>query len=62
MSDTRVRESIGISSDSSLVYVKTMDGQLYGISTTVDSMLISWKSELRLPYELAPLPLLKVME
>jgi len=54
MSNTRVRESMGLSSDSSLVYVKTMDGQLYGISTTADSMLISWKSSLQLPYELAP--------
>ena len=54
MSDIRVRESMGLSSDSSLVYVKTMDGQLYGVSTTADSMLLSWKSSLQLPYELAP--------
>jgi outer membrane protein assembly factor BamB len=54
MPDTRVRESMGLSSDSLLIYVKTMDGQLYGISTTTDNILISWKSVLRLPYELAP--------
>ncbi|WP_242927869.1 outer membrane protein assembly factor BamB family protein [Pontibacter vulgaris] len=52
--DVRVRESMGISEDGALVYVKTMDGQLYGISTSSDSMQVSWKSELQLPYELAP--------
>jgi len=31
-----------------------MDGQLDGISTKADSMLISWKSSLQLPYELSP--------
>jgi outer membrane protein assembly factor BamB len=50
----RVRESMGLSSDSALVYVKTMDGQLFGISSTADTMHISWKSSLQLPYELAP--------
>jgi len=54
MPDVRVRESMGLSSDSSLVYVKTMNGQLYGISATADSMTLSWKSSLQLPYELAP--------
>ena len=52
--DVRVRESMGLSSDSSLVYVKTMDGQLYGVSATADSMELSWRSELQLPYELSP--------
>jgi outer membrane protein assembly factor BamB/predicted MPP superfamily phosphohydrolase len=54
MHDVRVRESMGLSSDSSMVYVKTMDGQLYGISTSADFMSICWKSSLQLPYELAP--------
>ncbi|MFD2513564.1 PQQ-binding-like beta-propeller repeat protein [Pontibacter locisalis] len=54
MKDIRVRESMGLSSDSSLVYIKTMDGELYGVSTALDSMQLSWKSELRLPYELSP--------
>lgn len=54
MSDLRVRESMGLSTDSALVYVKTMDGQLCGISTTAGSMTVSWKSTLQLPYELAP--------
>jgi outer membrane protein assembly factor BamB len=52
--DIRVRESMGLSSDSALVYVKTMDGQLYGISSTADTFQVSWKSSLQLPYELAP--------
>lgn len=54
MAGTRVRESMGLSQDKSLVYVKTMDGQLKGISTTADSMEIKWTSKLQLPYELAP--------
>ncbi|AFD06156.1 outer membrane protein assembly factor BamB family protein [Solitalea canadensis] len=54
MKDVRARESMGLSKDSSLVYIKTMDGQLYGVSTKADSMEISWKSALQLPYELAP--------
>ena len=54
MKDVRVRESMGLSKDKLLVYVKTMDGQLYGVSTKADSMQLSWKSELQLPYELSP--------
>jgi outer membrane protein assembly factor BamB len=54
MEDVRVRESIGLSADKALVYIKTMDGQLYGVSTKADSMQIAWKSELQLPYELNP--------
>ena len=50
----RVRESIGLSQDSKLVYAKTMDGELIGVSTRADRMEISWKSALKLPYELAP--------
>jgi outer membrane protein assembly factor BamB len=50
----RVRESMGLSADKSLVYVKTMDGQVVGISTRADSMQVSWKSALQLPYELSP--------
>ncbi|WP_299823753.1 PQQ-binding-like beta-propeller repeat protein [uncultured Pontibacter sp.] len=54
MKGIRVRESMGLSTDSSLVFVKTMDGELYGVSTAADTMQIAWKSELKLPYELAP--------
>ncbi|HEX5552695.1 MAG TPA: PQQ-binding-like beta-propeller repeat protein, partial [Chitinophagaceae bacterium] len=33
----KVRESMGLSLDSSLVYVKTMEGEIYGVSTTADT-------------------------
>ena len=54
MKGVRVRESMGLSADKSLIYVKTMDGQLHGVSTKVDSMQINWRSALQLPYELSP--------
>lgn len=50
----RVRESMGVSTDGKMIYVKTMDGEVYGISTSGDHMDIIWKSELQLPYELTP--------
>lgn len=50
----RVRESMGLSTDHKYVYVKTMDGDLLGISTKADKMEVSWKSDLKLPYELTP--------
>ncbi|MEP7279595.1 MAG: PQQ-binding-like beta-propeller repeat protein [Bacteroidota bacterium] len=54
MPDLRVRESMGLSADSSLVFVKTMEGQVYGISTTAADMLPAWKSESSLGYEICP--------
>src|SRR5690606_21000909 len=54
MEGIRVRESIGLSRDGSLVYVKTMDGELLGISTSANDMEIAWRSKLQLPYELTP--------
>jgi len=54
MPDARVRESMGLSADSSLVFVKTMDGNLYGISTTANDMSIAWKSTVSLGYEICP--------
>jgi outer membrane protein assembly factor BamB/predicted MPP superfamily phosphohydrolase len=50
----RFRESMGLSKDSSLVYVKTMDGNLLGISTKADTMQVAWRSSLQMPYELCP--------
>lgn len=50
----RVRESMGVSRDGRLIYVKTMDGNLFGIATDEDHMAIAWQSALQLPYELAP--------
>jgi outer membrane protein assembly factor BamB len=54
MPDLRVRESMGLSSDSLLVFVKTMEGNVYGISTTADTMQPAWKSEVSLGYEICP--------
>lgn len=50
----RVRESMGLSEDGKRVYVKTMDGQVLGVSTAADTMQIDWTSALQLPYELTP--------
>ena len=50
----RVRESMGLSRDSNLIYAKTMDGFVIGVSTTASEMQIVWKSETQLGYELAP--------
>ncbi|UIR56090.1 PQQ-binding-like beta-propeller repeat protein [Sphingobacterium sp. SRCM116780] len=50
----RVRESMGLSLDHKYVYVKTMDGDLLGVSARENHMEISWKSTLKLPYELTP--------
>ncbi|WP_018479454.1 outer membrane protein assembly factor BamB family protein [Pontibacter roseus] len=54
LKEGRVRESMGISNDGKLVYVKTMDGQVYGVSTADNTLQVDWKSALQLPYELAP--------
>jgi len=50
----RVRESMGLSADSSLVYAKTMDGDVIGVSTDAPDMQIDWKSNTQLNYEIAP--------
>jgi outer membrane protein assembly factor BamB len=50
----KVRESMGLSVDSSLVYAKTMEGELIGISTSQPDMQITWESHPGLNYEIAP--------
>lgn len=50
----RVRESMGLSFDKKHVYAKTMDGELIGVPVSADHMDVSWKSALKLPYEIAP--------
>jgi outer membrane protein assembly factor BamB len=50
----RVRESMGLSEDSSLVWVKTMDGVVIGVSTSGPALNVSWQSDVRLGYELSP--------
>jgi outer membrane protein assembly factor BamB/predicted MPP superfamily phosphohydrolase len=54
MPDIRVRESIGLSADSTLVFAKTMEGNVYGISTAAADMLPDWKSDVMLGYEICP--------
>ncbi len=54
MPDLRVRESMGLSKDSSLVFVKTMEGNVYGISTSANDMSPVWKGEVSLGYEISP--------
>ena len=54
MEGVRMRESMGLSEDSSLVYIKTMEGNLYGVSSTSDSMEIVWKANAELGYEISP--------
>jgi outer membrane protein assembly factor BamB/predicted MPP superfamily phosphohydrolase len=50
----RVRESMGLSADSSLVFVKTMEGRVIGVSTSAPSLQVDWQSPVQLGYELAP--------
>jgi outer membrane protein assembly factor BamB/predicted phosphohydrolase len=57
--ELRVRESMGLSEDSSMVYVKTMEGVLIGVSTAAYELQIDWQSPLQLGYELSPTPLVE---
>lgn len=50
----RVRESMGLAANGKYIYVKTMDGDLLGISSTGEKMNVAWASKLKLPYELTP--------
>lgn len=52
----RVRESISLSNDSNLVFVKTMDGEVLGISTTANQMEIAWHAGKNLGYDISPTP------
>lgn len=54
MSGVRMRESIGLSADSSQTFIKTMDGGLYGVSATADTMQLLWHSPVEMGYELNP--------
>jgi outer membrane protein assembly factor BamB len=53
-SKKHVRESMGLSADSSLVYAKTMEGELIGVSTSLPDMQIMWNAYPGLNYEIAP--------
>jgi outer membrane protein assembly factor BamB len=53
-SPIKVRESMGLSADSSLVYVKTMDGDVLGISSTANAMEVKWKGQKNMGYDISP--------
>lgn len=50
----KVRESMGLSADSSLAYVKTMDGDVLGISTKADTMQVAWQVTQNMGYDISP--------
>lgn len=50
----KVRESMGLSADSSMVYVKTMAGDVLGIDAKADSMTVKWKGSRSMGYEISP--------
>jgi outer membrane protein assembly factor BamB/predicted MPP superfamily phosphohydrolase len=52
--EIKVRESMGLSTDSSMVFVKTMQGNVEGISTTANDMTSVWKADVSLGYEICP--------
>jgi len=52
----RVRESLGLSNDSNLVYVKTMDGDVLGIDAEADDMLVKWNAVGNMGYDISPSP------
>jgi len=52
--NTRVREAMGLSVDSSLVYVKTMNGDILGMSAKTDSMQVDWRGARNMGYEISP--------
>lgn len=50
----RVREAMGLSADSSLVYVKTMEGDVLGVDTKADSVSIKWRGAKNMGYDISP--------
>jgi len=62
MSGVRVRESMGLSADSSLVFVKTTDGKLCGISTTAGEMQTVFNLNLKLGYDICATPVVEYKE
>lgn len=50
----RVRESLGLSQDSTLVFVKTMDGDILGVDSEANEMQVNWKSSVNMGYDISP--------
>lgn len=49
-----VRESMGLSADSSMVLAKTMNGEVIGVSTAGDMPVVVWKTGFNIGYDIAP--------
>ena len=52
--ENKVRESLGRSTDGSVAYAKTMDGELVAMSTQGDHYRMLWKADAGFGYEHAP--------
>jgi len=59
MASVRVRESMGLSADSSSVYVKTTEGKLFAVSTVAGEMQISFSVNLQLGYDICAAPIVE---
>lgn len=55
----KFRESLGVSTDGSAVYAKTMDGELVAVATGKDHYEQLWKCDLGFGYDHAPCPVLE---
>ena len=52
--DRTVRESLGISADSTTVYARTMDGELIAVDAAADDYTLKWVTDLTFGYEHTP--------
>ncbi len=52
--DNSVRESMGLSEDSTLVWAKTMEGNIIGVSANGSQAEVKWKAETNIGYDIAP--------
>lgn len=52
--DRTVRESLGVSADSTTVYARTMDGELIAVDATADKYTLKWVTDLTFGYEHTP--------
>jgi outer membrane protein assembly factor BamB/predicted phosphodiesterase len=59
MPGIKVRESVGLSEDSSQLFVKTTEGKLFSISTNAPDMKINWSTNLLIGYDLCAAPLIE---
>ncbi len=49
-----VRESMGLSADSTMVLAKAMNGEVIGVSTTADEPEVVWRTRFDIGYDIAP--------